>query len=193
MTKTIQISDESYGFLKDLINEIDNQDNRMTASPYYYVIQEKVTRPTAEGCGQYIVYFDSDDLVDYTREELIESKEIDTDIDYTFDDYLDEHPEIREIEVKTEWAEPELSNVFFTEKAIEKHIAANKYHWIEPRSYVKHAWRNPEIESLFKAIREIAESETKSTNTRWCKNCESIRSPNEKYCLDCDRKTDEII
>ena len=31
-----------------------------------------------------------------------------------------------------------------------------------------------------------------SYNTRWCKYCESIRSPNEINCLDCNHKTEEI-
>jgi hypothetical protein len=32
----------------------------------------------------------------------------------------------------------------------------------------------------------------KNTNTRWCNNCESIRSPDELCCLDCNSKTEEI-
>lgn len=30
-------------------------------------------------------------------------------------------------------------------------------------------------------------------NSRWCSWCESIRSPGETSCLDCDRETEEIV
>jgi hypothetical protein len=39
--KTIQITDETYEFLKDLAGKLKTQDNRMTANPRYYAIREK--------------------------------------------------------------------------------------------------------------------------------------------------------
>ncbi len=39
--KTIQISDEAHKFLCNLMHEINTQDNRATASPYYFVVKEK--------------------------------------------------------------------------------------------------------------------------------------------------------
>jgi hypothetical protein len=41
--KTIQISDETYAFLKDLAEKLNTQDNRCTANPRYYAIREKDT------------------------------------------------------------------------------------------------------------------------------------------------------
>jgi hypothetical protein len=39
--KTIQITDETYEFLKDLAGKLKTQDNRATANPRYYAIREK--------------------------------------------------------------------------------------------------------------------------------------------------------
>lgn len=87
--------DEAKQFLSNLITEINNQDNRITASPYYYVVKGKGNKET---------------------------------------------------------------NIFFSEKACTEHMKANAHHYVGERSFVKHAWRNPEIENLFKAISSLSET-----------------------------------
>lgn len=151
----IEISDESYEFLKNLISEIDTQDNRATASPYYYVVQERKERviPFASpGSGDATLYFTEDGLV--RSHELMDIYETKTE-EEAIQKWGKNYPEEEPVVLDYYHDDAELSNVFFTEKAIKKHIEANHYHWREPRDYVKHAWRNPEMESLFKAVREI--------------------------------------
>jgi len=149
----IEISDESFEFVKRLINEIDSQDNRATADPYYYVIQGIKERVTAPGCGDDIVYVH--DGQGFTKEDLMETFDLDT--EGAFDDFITSNF-TEEVEVTREHEDVPMSNVFFTEKACHRHIELNHYHYSDGRSYVKHAWRNPEVENIFKALREIAEN-----------------------------------
>jgi len=149
----IEISNESYEFVKNLIAEIDSQDNRMTANPYYYVIQEEKTRCVAPGCGDDVVYIH--DGEGFSKEDMMDVFELETDEE--FENFKDANY-IEEVEIVREHDDAVQSNVFFTEKACHRHIELNHYHFRDPRSYVKHAWRNPEVEGIIKALREIAES-----------------------------------
>ena len=153
----VEISAKSYQFLKDLVSEIDNQDNRATASPYYYVIQERKERIAPRGnVGDKTLYWHDGEYMD--AEEWADALDFDTEAEFLAW-WEEEYPYEEPLEIEYYRGEPEVSNVFFTEKACEKHIKANHYHFIEPRSYVKHAWRNPEMEQLFEAIREIVKDE----------------------------------
>lgn len=49
--KIVTVTNEMYDFLTNLAKEIKNQDNRGTASPYYYQVQEEIDLPTGEGFG----------------------------------------------------------------------------------------------------------------------------------------------
>jgi len=149
----VEISEKSFEFLKRLIKEIDEQDNRCTADPYYYVIQEEKTLVCAPGCGDEMYYIH--DGEGRTKEELMENFDLISDGE--FDDFICSNG-VEEIEIEKKHDDATLSNVFFTEKACHKHIELNHYHFNKPRSYVKHAWRNPEVESIFKAIREIVKN-----------------------------------
>lgn len=152
----VDISQESFDFLKSLIQEIDSQSNRATASPYYYVIQVRKERIAPVGNkgdktlywhdGEYMEADDWADSLDFESEEKFLAW------------WEEEHPYEEPLEVEYYRGDANIhSNVFFTEKACHKHIEQNHYHFIEPHSYVKHAWRNPEMENLFKAIREIVD------------------------------------
>lgn len=152
----IDISEESFAFLKNLVKEIDSQDNRATAAPYYYVIQarkERIAPPGDKGDktlywhdGEYMEADDWAESLDFESKEKF--------IEWWGNKYPYEEP----LEINYYMGDPEQSNIFFTEKACHKHIKQNHYHFTEPRSYIKHAWRNPEIEQLFKSIREIVEN-----------------------------------
>lgn len=48
------------------------------------------------------------------------------------------------------------AGVFFTAKACDAHIAANSYHYNNPRSYAISVWRNPEMEAVMDFLTEKA-------------------------------------
>jgi hypothetical protein len=56
------------------------------------------------------------------------------------------------------WARPEWEDkaVFLTEKEALKFIRANGHHLNEPRTYVKHFWRNSEMETVMRALEEFS-------------------------------------
>ena len=150
----IEIKQETLDFLQELVKEINQQDRRATASPYYYVIQvEKLVEDCADG---EIYYFDEDYNNLGTRDEAI--KEIlEEEENFTITDaetYLDDichkiYMSYQKVIVQ--------GPVFLTEKAINKHIRLNQHHYGKSaRNYIDHFWRNPEMENLFRAIADIA-------------------------------------
>jgi hypothetical protein len=166
----IEISEESLEFIKNLSKEMLSQDRRCTADPYFYIIRAEEVRVVPDGYGDEVRYlWDNDEM---TREELLKlinedpgvagtrnNKEVframndDDKIAATIfyqDGIVTEHT------VVTIKYIPENHNVFLTEKACHKHMENNHYHFKKPFSYVNHAWRNPELEQLFKIIHEIA-------------------------------------
>jgi len=70
--KTIQISDETYAFLKSLADKLNTQDNRATANPRYYAIREKdIVGGLEDGYADEYVYVRDDWECD-TLEEAFE-------------------------------------------------------------------------------------------------------------------------
>ena len=51
----------------------------------------------------------------------------------------------------------EYENAFFTEKAAREHIRINGHNLNEPRTYVNHAYRNPEMELIIKFLRSLTD------------------------------------
>jgi len=147
----IEISEESFGFLKQFIQDVDSQDNRATAKPYFYVIRDTETVAAPEGHGDEIRYMWDGDVM---TKESVEEHLREFDDTKTIQDLLDDGT-IEEFDVMTQYITPENHNIFFTEKACHEHMESNHYHFRKPHSYIRHAWRNPEIEKLFEAVREI--------------------------------------
>ncbi len=83
--------------------------------------------------------------------ELFESQSVFTDIeDYKKDLGIEEvHTAV----------EKTYTNAFFTEKACRKHIEANYYHYNNPVSYLKHAFRNDEMKLVMKFLCELSGGE----------------------------------
>ena len=150
----IEISEESYQFLKDLIHEIDTQDNRATANPILYTIHEKVERDRATGRGTVKYYDGEESIID--EDEVWELAKDHGLEDEPFEDIL-EQLKLEPLDIETTWEVSSFNtNVFLTEKACRQHIRINGHNLNEPKIHVSHAFRNPEMEDLFKAIREIA-------------------------------------
>lgn len=181
----VNISDESWKFLKEFMNRINTQDNRATAKPYYYVVQCKREIAVAEGTNGNSKYYDNQSENSYTLEELRkiwfeenkldeldeheskeweqhENKEWTEEIEDEFQEYIDKNCQkydVDEIDVD--------ENVFFTKQGYKDHIKLNGHnysHYNKFNSYIKHAFRNPELNGLFKALEEITENVPKENN-----------------------------
>lgn len=101
-----QTNNPDIEFLKEFMNKINSQNNRCTATPYYFVVREQ--EEVLDGDGNFAELY--------------------------------------------RWVD---KGIFFTEEAANNHIKQNYYHYNNPRTYVKHAFRNPEMKRLFKAIGNI--------------------------------------
>lgn len=149
----IDIKQETLDFLQGLVKEINKQDNRCTATPYYYVIQ--IVRLVEDCMNGEDYYFDEDGNHLGTKEEAI--KDCMENYEQTYEEaenYVEN--DCRTLAMSYQKV-IEQGPVFLTEKAINKHIEANRHHYGKTaQSYVDHFWRNPEMESLFKAIADIS-------------------------------------
>lgn len=151
-------------FVKSYIEKMNTQDCRGTASPYFYVIR------TAE-------YFPSDSNYEYGRVTYI--RHDDNEIYFSVDDEVDALDKFRihladfyENDIyKTagkEFLEELLSeeyyvcyekkiwreeSLFFTESDAENHLRNNAHHYSwDAHTYVKYAWRAPELEEFLKSV-----------------------------------------
>lgn len=149
---SVEISKSSLEFLKDLMSKVNTQDNRSTASPYYYVVRgvKKLTAADDRGCG--FEYFDSDACESFTEDQLKQYCE-ENDIDFEEHKERCEKFNVQEVD--------EYVNVFFTYDGYKKHIELNGHnyrHFERFDSYVMHAFRNPEISQLMEVLGEISGS-----------------------------------
>ena len=155
-------------FLSELIDKINTQNNRGTAFPYFYVVHTERWRVAHD---EYYsgetkqVWVDTGDgeprewntpkefMVDLVKHQGLTAKEArkyaeDHLREFTMEKYIDE------------------DNVFFTEEGYKEHERQNSHNMgkrgHDYYSYVKHAWRNPEIAGLLKAVAAVVEKELKT-------------------------------
>lgn len=126
---------------------MNNQDNRATASPYLYVLQEqkKVYANDFENPDG-AEYYDDDNCTSYNskksaRESFRESG---------YEDIEKQVEKLKRIEFKFYW---EDVNWFFTKEALDRHINGNRHRYGKTRDYVKHCFRNPEMEYVQKLLK----------------------------------------
>lgn len=142
---------ESVKVLKELMTEINRQDNRCTAAPYYYVIQ---TQEFVEDCDGEEHYFldgeevTNEELNELTIQELEDNYGEGATVDSVIEECFVRHMSLRYVDGYD-------SSIFLTEKAANEHIRLNKHHYNNPQTYVKYFWRCPEIEKLFEAISDV--------------------------------------
>lgn len=156
--KNIEVSDGMYDFLIELSKELNTQDHRATAMPYFFQIQTQEEIHVAEGCGTECWHYDGSKIVtadeiseavaDYKGWEVWKAEKL-SDI------------EREEILEQAGWQKAnfdykdEYQNAFFTAKACKEHIRLNDYHYHKPVDYLTHAWRNPEMEMVIKFLCEL--------------------------------------
>lgn len=158
--KTIEVSDEMYNSLVELSKELNTQDHRCTAMPYFFQVQTNEQIPVPEGCGTEAWHYDGSMIE--TEEEIIDA----------IFEYKDESMTKKQIKELDDWEKEailekagynkvyydykhEYKNAFFTEKACKEHIQANKHHYNEPVDYLTHAFRNPEMEMVLQFLCEL--------------------------------------
>ena len=125
--------------------------------PYYFQVQTTKQVAVPEGCGTEAWHYD--DCTIETDKEIIDAiyeyksgklskKKIKELADYEKENILE----------NAGWEkcyydyEKQYDNSFFTAKACELHIKANKHNYNEPHSYLQHAYRNPEMELVLRFL-----------------------------------------
>lgn len=158
--KIIEVTDEMYDALIVLSKEINEQDNRATAMPYFFQIQTKQRVPAVEGAGKSAWHLDGGFLDD------------DDEINTAIYEYFEEEKPIDEVKKISEFEKDEIlekmgytkiwydydekyENAFLTAKACKEHIQANKHHYRQPNDFLTHAFRNPELELVYKFLCEL--------------------------------------
>lgn len=155
--KTIEVNDEMYNFLMDLSEELNEQDHRATRMPYFFQVKTRHQIAVPEGNGIQAWFYDGN---------LIETEE---DIKQAVQESLDHADSDRTYEVLSDRDkefileskgyskvyydyEDRFENAFFTSKACDAHIKANRHNLTDPVNYLSHAHRNPEMEKLMQFL-----------------------------------------
>lgn len=149
----------------DFLNEIATQNNRSTAFPIYYTIQdkkavrsgedydyaEKLTKYQLQYDDDYEQWLDYEQYITFLRMTPYQRREeygYDREIDSDWDDESDICYEIHYFQ----WEE-EHKGMFLTEKDAKAHLESNYYHYhADARTYVHHAWRAPYLEEFIEAL-----------------------------------------
>lgn len=167
--KTIQVSDEMYEFLTDLSVELNLQDNRCTASPYFFQVREIKEVAAHKGSGIEVLYSSEHEKELRTDEEKVAwiKEHEDSFFETPFEDEAREvghHTmthELDEMLIELGFEEfyvedmPVFSNTFLTSKACDEHIRVNGHNLRHPSNYLSHAFRNPELEKVLEFLRGI--------------------------------------
>lgn len=162
--KSIQITDEQYYFLMELSKDLNEQSHRGTAMPYFFQVTSTSEEPAVEGNGTEKWFYEGGfiESEEEKKHAVIEIEEWDNlaenEINQIYDGLDDcEISAILEKRYTKVWVEEKetFSNAFLTEKACKKHIVANGYHYNQPRDYLTHAFRNPELEMLMSILCQI--------------------------------------
>jgi hypothetical protein len=153
------MSEKERQVIVDFLTEMTTQNNRITAHPYYYVIrhpeyiQSDCAGDDPDGqCerGKTIYVYNDDCSMTYdSRAELKASLIEDSGLTgLEADAAIEEDYDI--INLVLIWRE---SGMFLTESDAENHLKANHYHYGSgAHTYVKHAWRAPQMNNFFKSL-----------------------------------------
>lgn len=161
--KTIEVEDEMYDFLMNLSKELNTQDHRSTAMPYFYQIEdeEEISVGAGQGtegwyCDGTVITSDEDikeAIFEYQDWEMGNQKHEKL---FTKMDCLDREnileENYRKVYISTQKV---LYNAFLTEKACKHHIATNLHHYRKPVDYLSYASRNTELETLLKFLCQL--------------------------------------
>jgi len=175
--QNLNLSKEAIDFLIDFALQIEIQDNRATANPYYYQVRCIKELPAPKDYTDENVYFVYQDNETWNEKDLKEwcQKE-----GNDFDGFVSEHCEVYS---KQEVNEDE--NIFFTKKDYDQHMELNGHnyrYYKKAYSYIKYANRNPEIKMLLETILEIAK-QLKEEKSFWVPITDETKFEYDKYYL----------
>lgn len=164
--------EEALAFLREFTTEIEEQDNRGTASPYFYVIKTaKWVSSYHEGEGDRVIATHEGEVafIGESEEEIFEQfkkeyndekDEDDKDIDSMSGWGLKGFMENKEYEFFWENQEWREECCFFTDTDAKEHLRRNHYHYSkDAHTYVKHFWRAPKVEKFFDAVNKLCEQD----------------------------------
>ena len=147
---------EAINWLAELINRIDTQDSRHTAKPVQFLLQvkrhiygEQLSDPDFTKYAHPRYDYHDYDSPDEIIADMIENG-------WDKEDAEKERNNIREYQGQHYW---DTEQVFLTEEGVKRHLEQNRHNLFEPRDYVIHAFRNPEMKELYDAIRTIVSFE----------------------------------
>lgn len=152
----VRMHKDDVKFLQELAQEMRTQDRAATADPYFYVIQRTTNLPAPEGYGERSVRVDwsGDPTVYRNKEDFFEYvKERQNQDDPIIDEQLEK--EWDRLDVYGEHDVIVEDNVFLTKKGYLEHVELNGHNLREHQVYIKHAWRNPEMDNLIKIIKKF--------------------------------------
>lgn len=159
--------EQALEFLSKLIERINTQDNHGTALPYFYIVKTKkwrVAHPEFYGSDTKQVFTDvqSGDYQQFdSKEEAIKHLVEHCDIEASEAEEVFE----RDFEEFTMERYEEEDNVFLTEEGYKEHVRLNGHNLSrkgEYNFYIKHAWRNPEMADLLKAVALVCGKELRT-------------------------------
>lgn len=129
--------------IKTFLTEMATQDNRGTASPFYFVIRSKKHQLVPIDCGEKATFSYRGEM--YSSEEEIR--------DIFGEDKVAADAAVSEAEefgLKEYWEE---HCMFLTESDAKSHLNKNHYHYSDDAHiYVKHCWRAPAIKDFFESL-----------------------------------------
>lgn len=150
---------EANNRIKSFLTKMKRQDNRSTAFPFYYVIRTSNLVITDPDYNYDVIKFyhpEYDDLTWESKEDFIEFLRYDLSEAPYDEAYINlEVDNLKQLYFLKTWEE---KGMFLTEDDAENHLKLNSYHYSsDAHTYVKHAWRAPELESFFKDLMSVYE------------------------------------
>ena len=159
-------------FLTELANELKTQDRAATAKPVIFEVMETKKRTAMDPAySEGMVLVLGEDGTEFFEADVAEAKDFLR--EYEFDekdtkglDAIDalgglatfcEEKGIDNFHYTGYERYEKFSGAFLTRRACERHIAANRRHYENPKVYTDYAWRNPEFEQLLSIVEKFAE------------------------------------
>lgn len=172
------LSEDDARFLKGLQDELNSQPTLGTADPRFWVVMSKHWEPCFGDDEPDGAFVDGDvERIDDMAEEVYRVLEEDEGEDaadawalshdvripsdgvFDFrgcaDDLFEEYARVvgGDVTPSVLVERVDENTMFLTLREAEEHIAANSYHYIEPRPFCMCAWRSPQVERLVKVLR----------------------------------------
>ena len=152
---------------KELAIRLKTQNNRGTATPIWFLLQDVEERFDPVNGGDFKLYLDDcgevwrgEDNEDILKQMMEEIDPLDfgpLDDKSEYEDYISKLESDIEDESYGMTHEFVTKRIFFTEEAANDHLKLNKHHYSDKaRIYVDHAWRDPEAELIYTILTSFA-------------------------------------